>query len=290
MTLLHKGQTNRLLGYPADARLLIVNADDFGLCRSITDAIFLTLTEGMVSSTTLMMPCPGAAHALQLLKAHPDLAFGVHLTAICDTLTAKFGPLTPKDQVPSLIDEEGYFYDFDHMPQLLARAKLAELEIEFRAQIEAVLTAQLKPTHLDWHCLRFGQRLDIVDLMIGLAKEYGVALRVIGQPLIEKVQRQGLPTNDHDFLDSFALDVATKAARYGQLLRTLPVGLSEWAVHPGLHNAELQAIQPGGAAIRQSDFDFWVSPAAQTIVQEEGIILLDYRPLQAVWRTQQSVM
>ena len=98
------------------------------------------------------------------------------------------------------------------------------------------------------------------------------------------MQGQGLPTNDYDFLDSFRLDLVDKAAQYGQLLRELPAGLSEWAVHPGLGNAELQAIQPGGSQVRQTDFDFLMSQAAQEIVKAEGIILLDYRPLQAVWR------
>ena len=49
--------TNRLLGYPADARLLIINADDFGMCHAANAAITRSLTEGVVTSTTLMVPC-----------------------------------------------------------------------------------------------------------------------------------------------------------------------------------------------------------------------------------------
>lgn len=140
-----------------------------------------------------------------------------------------------------------------------------------------------KPTHLDWHCLRFGGRLDIFDLMLGLAKEYGLALRVVGQPLIEKVQHQGLPTNDYDFMDSFRIDLVDKPARYAQMLRELPTGLTEWAVHPGLGTPELQAIQPDGWSVRQTDFDFLMSQAAQDVIHEEGIMLVDYRSLQAIW-------
>jgi hypothetical protein len=282
-TMPNNRQTNRLLGYPADARLLLINADDFGMCHAINEAIFRTLTKGLVRSTSLMTPSPWALHAMHLLREHPFIAFGVHLTVICDTVNYKFGPLTCKQKVPSLVDETGYFYNFERMPVLLAQAKLDELEAEFRAQIEAVLAAQLKPTHLDWHCLRFGDRVDIFDLMLALAKDYGLALRVVGQQVIERVQRQGLPTNDYDFLDSFGLDLPDKAARYGQLLRELPAGLSEWAVHPGLSNDELQVIQPGGIQVRQTDFDFLMSQAAQEIVNEEGIILVNYRALQAVW-------
>jgi hypothetical protein len=119
--------------------------------------------------------------------------------------------------------------------------------------------------------------------MLGLAKEYGLALRVVGQGSIELVQSQGLPTNDYDFMDSFRLDVNDKFARYSRLLRELPVGLSEWAVHPGLGNAELQTMQPGSVQVRQTDLDFLVSQEAQHIVKAEGIVLLNYQPLQAAW-------
>jgi len=80
------------------------------------------------------------------------------------------------------------------------------------------------------------------------------------------------------------LDPVGKSSRYAQLLRELPAGLSEWAIHPGLDNDELRAIDPDGSHIRQADFDFLMSPEAQEIVKEEDIILLDYRVLQAVWR------
>jgi hypothetical protein len=76
---------------------------------------------------------------------------------------------------------------------------------------------------------------------------------------IEKVQSQGLPSNDHDFLDSYLLDPVDKSARFVQMLRGLPTGLSEWEVHPGLDNAELLTIEPKGKHIRQMDFDFLMS-------------------------------
>ncbi len=259
MTILNKSQTNRLLGYPDDARLLIINADDFGMCNAINEAIFKTLKEGVVRSTTLMIPCPWALHAMHFLADHPEISFGIHLTVISDPIDYRWGPITSREKVPSLVDRAGYFYNFESMPVLLAQVKLDQLEVEFRAQIEVVLAAGLKPTHLDWHALRFGDRTDIFDLMIQLAKEYGLALRVIGRPSIEKLQSQGFPTIDYDFLDSYiSIDPSIKPARYVQLLRELPAGLSEMAVHPGLDNAELLALEPAGNHERQTDFDFWV--------------------------------
>jgi hypothetical protein len=279
-----RSQTNQLLGYPADARLLIINADDFGMCHSVNEAIIGTLNKGIVRSTTLMVPCPWALFAMHFLVNHPEIPFGVHLTVISEWFNYRWGPITPREKVPTLVNKSGYFYNFEQMPELLAQVKLDQLEMEFRAQIEAVLAAGLKPTHLDWHALRLSSREDILALMLDLAREYGLALRVFGQSWIKKVQSHGLPTNDYDFLDSYLIDPADKLTGFKRLLRELPTGLSEWAVHPGLANAELLAIDPGGANIRQTDFDFLTSQQAKDVIEEEGIILFDYRALPDVWK------
>ncbi len=283
MTSLSDRQTNSLLGYPDDARLLIINADDFGMCHATIDATLRAFREGVVSSTTLMAPCPWAPHAMRVLTEHPDLPFGVHLTLIRDFDGYRWGPLTSRGDVPSLVDERGFFYSYDRIPEFLAEVRLAEVETEFRAQIDAVLAAHLTPTHLDWHCLADGGRADIFDLTRGLAKAYGLALRIHDRALAEQCQREGLPTNDHDVLDSYHLNSVDKSARYAQLLRELPPGLSEWAVHPSLGNAEAQAIEPEGWQIRKADFDFLISPEAGEILEEEGIVLVDYRALQPFW-------
>ena len=165
----------------------------------------------------------------------------------------------------------------------LASIELSQLEIEFRAQIETVLAAGLRPTHLDWHAIRINQRAEIFDLMVRLAKEYGLALRVMGRTWIENLQSQGLPTNDYDFLDSYLLESTDKLARYQKLLRSLPVGLSEWAIHPGLESAELLAIENDSKHVRQTDYEFLVSQEAKAIIKEEGIVLLDYREIQVIW-------
>jgi predicted glycoside hydrolase/deacetylase ChbG (UPF0249 family) len=283
-----KSPTNRLLGYPDDARLLLVNADDFGMYRDINEAVVRAFAEGIVRSTSLMAPCPGAAQAMQLLREHPTLHFAVHLSVIRDIAHYAWGPLSPKETVPSLLDADGSLFTTARMSAFLEQATVRDLEVEFRAQIEAVLAGDLRPTHLDWHCLHSGGRADIFEMTLGLAREYGLALRVASHPFIDQVQRQGLPTVDYDLLDSFSLDVDQKSARYAELLRALPVGLTEWAVHPSLGSAESQAIDPDGWRVRRTDFDFLVSPQAREIIEQEGITLIDYAPLQRVWQGRSS--
>ena len=282
MTTQNTGRANSLLGYPDDARLLLVNADDFGMCHAVNEAIIRSLEEGIVGSCSVMVPCPWALHALAWLQEAPDVAFGVHLTSVSEQPTYRWGPITCRTEVPSLVDEAGYFYPESRIDEFLDQVDVTELEREYRAQIEHVLGVGLQPTHLDSHCGIHTRREEIFEMTLGLAREYGVALRASSRPFIEKMRRRGYPTNDHELMDSYDLDTVGKAARYAQMLRALPVGLSEWAVHPGVGNAELRAAVPSWQ-VRQTDFDFVVSQEAWTILQEEGITLVDYRAVRALW-------
>jgi chitin disaccharide deacetylase len=282
MTTRNTGRANSLLGYPEDARLLLVNADDFGMCHAVNEAIIRSLEEGIVGSCSVMVPCPWALHALAWLQEAPDVAFGVHLTSVSEQPTYRWGPITCRTEVPSLVDETGHFYPESRIDEFLDQVDVTELEREYRAQIERVLDVGMQPTHLDSHCAIHTRREEIFEMTLGLARQYGVPLRAYYRPYIEKLRRRGYPANDHELMDSYDLETVGKAARYARMLRALPVGLSEWALHPGVGNAELRAAVPSWR-VRQSDFDFVVSQEAQAILQEEGIILVDYRALRALW-------
>lgn len=275
--------TNRMLGYPDDARLLIVNCDDFGMSHAGNAATIEALTAGVATSTSLMVPCPWAREAMQMLREHSEIPFGVHLTIVSEFGVYRWGPVVSRERVPSLVDAGGCFLSDDRRDGLLDRARLDEVELEFRAQIDAVLTAGLAPTHLDFHCLADGGRQDIFDLAVGLAREHGLALRVHEPEHRRRLHGEGLPANDHPVLDSYRLDPATKAERYIALLRELPAGLSEWAVHPSLGDGEARALEPETWRVRRADYDFLISPEAQAVIEAEGIVLLDYRALQSHW-------
>ena len=128
-----------------------------------------------------------------------------------------------------------------------------------------------------------GGRADIFELTLGLAREFGLALRIHDRANAERCRRAGLPATDYDVLDSYHLVAADKSARFAELIQTLPIGLTEWAVHPSLGNAESQAIEPENWRIRRADFDFLTSPEARGLLQEERIVVLNYRALQKVW-------
>jgi predicted glycoside hydrolase/deacetylase ChbG (UPF0249 family) len=274
-----------MLGYSPQARVLIINADDFGIYPSANNAVLQSIEHGIASSCSLMPPCPGARQALELLHERPNIPFGVHLTLVCDFAGHRWQPLAPAENVPSLLDGDGCFFGTDGKGQLLTQAQLFEVELELRSQIEAVLATGLTPTHLDWHSLADGGREDIFDLGLALADEYRLAARVWLEPSRRTARRLGLPVVDHDFLDSFSLEVDTKASRYLQLLHELPAGLSEWAVHPGLGDAASREIDKGWR-VRHTDLEFLISREARDAVRQEGIMIIDYGTIKDAWLRQ----
>jgi predicted glycoside hydrolase/deacetylase ChbG (UPF0249 family) len=275
--------TNRLLGYPEDARLLIINADDLGMSSSINEAALRAIEAGVARSTTLMTPWPGAPQAMGMLRGRPDVSFGVHLTVVCDNPDYRWGPLAPVEAVPSLVDDSGRFHHEDRFREIVERVRLDELEVEYRAQIDSVLAAGLRPTHLDWHCLTDGGRPDVLEMTVGLARELGLALRVCDEAWIDRLGSRGLPTQEHDLVNSYELDPDGKTARYVRMLRDLPAGLSEWAVHPSLDGPDLRALEPATWRVRTTDYEFLVSAEARETIAREGIVLLSYDPLQRLW-------
>jgi chitin disaccharide deacetylase len=226
-----------------------------------------------------MVPWPGAAQAIRMLRENPQISFGLHLSVVSEMPGYRIGPVAPAAAVRSLTDGSGCFYGLDARAEFLAPAELGELETEFRAQIQAVLTVGLRPGHLDWHCLADGGRVDIFELTLELAREYRLALRVYDQARAARLRDQGRPANDHGVLDSYCLDPSGKSARYLRLLHDLPAGLTEWALHPALDTAELREIEPDSWQVRPPDYEFLMSSQARQIIEDEGIIMLNHESL-----------
>jgi predicted glycoside hydrolase/deacetylase ChbG (UPF0249 family) len=275
--------SSELLGFPPDARVLIMNADDLGMSPAVNAGVIAAVEDGIATSCSLMVPCPGTEQAMRLLRERPHVPFGIHLTLVRDHPHDRWTPVTPVREVPTLVEADGLLPRYGQIGQLLARARFEEVEREFRAQLDVVLAAGLQPTHLDFHSIADGGRDDVLDLAVALAIEHGLAVRVWLEPGRRRAREHGRPVVDHPFLDSTRLDPATKADRYAELLRALPPGLTEWAVHPAAADASAEAADPDGWHGRRDDLEFLVSPRARELVADEGVVLIDYRPLQEVW-------
>jgi predicted glycoside hydrolase/deacetylase ChbG (UPF0249 family) len=258
-----------------DARVLLLNADDLGIYPSANEAVINSIDYGLAASCCLMIPSPGAAAALRILADRPDIACGIHLTLVADFAQQRWRPLTSGR---SLLDSSGQLFTSQETEGLLACARIKDVDVEFRAQIEVALEAGLSPTHLDWHCLADGGRGDIFDLTLTLADEYGLAVRAWLEPAQRTLRARSLPVVNRGFLDSFSIPLDDKASRYARLLRELPHGLTEWALHPAYEDP-LDA----GSQIRRSDYEFLVSPEAREIVDEESITVIGWSEMARRW-------
>ena len=276
------GKACEMLGLPSDSRLLILNVDDFGMCHTSVESGVRCILDGVASSATVMVPCPWGRYALDVLKKNPVVHFGIHLTAIADHPLYRWGPLLAGESLPTLRDNTGQFWSLDRLEEFLDQVDLGEMEMEFRAQIEAVLKQDLKPTHLDSHCHVHTRRGEIFDMVITLSKEYGLAVRGNWQKFIDKVQSGGFPVPDHPVLDSYDIKTENKPDRYFEMLRELPEGLSEWGLHPAEATAEMRGMTVFWP-VRKADYEFCVSTRSKTIIQEEGIQIISYAKLQKLW-------
>ena len=98
------------LGYPANAKLVILNADDLAVLHSEDVASFAVLDNKFISSATVMVPCPWFTEVATYAKAHPGVDLGLHLTFTSEWQTYRWGPVSMRALVPSLVGPDGYFY------------------------------------------------------------------------------------------------------------------------------------------------------------------------------------
>src|SRR5690242_8273463 len=119
------------LGYPADAKLLILHGDDLGVAHSVNAASLDALSRGAITSASIMMPTPWVSEVAAYARTHPNADLGLHLTLTAEWQTYKWGSVASKDRVQSLLDSAGNFPS--DVPPVVARAKPTEVALELQA-------------------------------------------------------------------------------------------------------------------------------------------------------------
>lgn len=273
------------LGYDKDAKLLIIHADDLGAAHSKNIATFKAMEEGVVTSASIMMNTPWVVEVINYSNEHPEADLGIHITLTAEWETYKWGPVLGRDQVPSLVTEQGYFHS--SVPEFAAAATLEEIEAEVRAQIEYAKKVGIEFSHLDGHMGSMLATDEIAELYIALGKEYGVPVRLHrhhGQRVesaTAKAAVESMPGKLDGVYgappDSFPEGMEEY---YNDVLRDLKPGLNILVVHLGFDDAEMQAITVDhplwGSKWRQIDYDWSMNPATRKLIEDEGIILVDW--------------
>lgn len=275
------------LGYPEDSRLLIIHADDLGVSHSENMASIKAMEKGPVNSASIMVPCPWFPQIAAYARENKTLDFGLHLTLNAEWKYYKWGPVSSRSDVSSLLNADGYFYSL--VDSLNQTAKGPEVEIELRNQVQKALKAGIDVTHLDAHMgaaastpqnllayLNVGREFELPVLLDGRVKE--IPSEEIQALLDDRVLLMDAiySAGPEDFQKGMA-------AYYKKVFRELPVGISSLLIHLAYDDEEMRAVtidHPNwGAAWRQADFDFFTSDACGKILQEEGIILVSWREI-----------
>jgi chitin disaccharide deacetylase len=274
------------LGYPTDAKLLIVHADDLAVAHSVDAASFDALDKSAVTSASIMVPCPWLTEVAAYAKNHPDADLGLHLTLTSEWKIYRWGPVESKDKVPSLLDPAGYLWS--EVAPAVRSIKSEEAEREIRAQIDHAVAAGIHPTHLDTHMGTLLATPELFAVFVKIAHEYKLPflaprLLGVGSKLLSVLNEKDV------LLDSVVMANPTVHANawkdfYSDAIKNLRPGLTEMIVHLGHDDAELQAVMMDhpdyGSAWRQRDYDFVTSPEFKKVLQENNVILVKWKDLQ----------
>jgi predicted glycoside hydrolase/deacetylase ChbG (UPF0249 family) len=279
------------------SRQLIVNADDFGRSRGVSDGILRAHRDGIVTSTTAMMNMPGVTHdLLRAAEEAPRLGLGVHLTFTAGR------PLMPMEWVRSLVDEHDHFLSQAAIMQRPTRIDADELMSELKAQVTTFQNALGHlPDHLDAHHFvhlyppLFRVYLDLaesLDLPIRLPIPrqptpleqvpalLGNLSKAVLEPILQAdwalLEGRSICTTDHFAMNFFGEQ--TSVADLLQLLDDLPEGVTELMTHPGLADEQLRA-ESNYHDEREHELATLTDPQVLVHIQKLGIELTTYARL-----------
>lgn len=288
------------LGFAEDDRVVILHADDIGMCQSTVTAFEDLVDFGVLSSAAMMVPCPwfpaAAATAARLNDRRPDV--GVHMTLTAEWTAYRWGAVSTADPSTGLFDADGYF------PHNTERSKphavAAAVDRELRAQIDRALAFGLDVTHIDSHMLTTFTP-EYLPLYLGLALEYRLPafalrrdqaqLRASGfddtaaaelARVTRHFEERGLPLFDHVYC--MALDRhEERLAEATQALAECPPGLTHFIIHPVSDTPEIRAIAPDWRS-RVADRALFVDEAWRAAVAASGVQVIGYRALRDALR------
>lgn len=157
---------------------LLLRLDDIGMNHSVNMAVEKMAETGMPFSASVQFACPWYQEAVEILKKHPNVSVGVHLTLTSEWKNYRWGPVTGRTAVPSLVDTVGYF---PQSTRAFGKSgyKLDEVEKELSAQIERALGSGLKITYIDPHMGIALSTPELRALTEKLAHKYKLAISTL---------------------------------------------------------------------------------------------------------------
>ena len=280
------------LGYDEHDRVLIIHADDIGMCQSSVSGLAELFGFGLLSSAAVMVPCPWFQAAADLARAHPAWDLGVHLTLNSEWDLYRWAPLSTRDPASGLLDEQGYFHH--RPPATEQQAELAAVRAELAAQVRQARAAGLDPTHLDAHMLtaakpRFRalyaslaleQRLPLLLTYERPGLSALAAAMAVEPELAERMDAQGVPFFD-DLLALPLDEPGDQVALAKKMIDALRPGLTMLILHPAQDTPELRAMAPDWAS-RVANAAAMLNAELRDHLRQSGVQVIGYRPLRGL--------
>jgi chitin disaccharide deacetylase len=284
---------------PSDSsrRFLVINGDDFGFSEGVNSAIIQAHTEGVLTSTSLMVGGDAFEQAVSLARTHPSLAVGLHLTLVCGQAV-----LSPTE-IPHLVDSNGAFAQSPVKAGLLYQFSAAarrELRLEIRAQLEKFQQTGLSLSHVDGH-LHLHVHPAVIEILIELSAEFGIQVvrlpfedlrpalaldrsgwlaKVLGWAVFSQLRRSAKPQLN-------AVGIAVVERVYGLLqsgditedyllglISKIQVELSEIYLHPAITRPGEPLNGPIGAG--EQELLALMSPKVKNQIEAAGLTLTNY--------------
>lgn len=290
-------------------RRIIVNADDLGLTRGVNRAIFETISQGIVTSTTLMANSSAFQDAVEQAGS---LARGKRPSVGCHVLLVDGEPIAPAASVKTLLEDGSGTFRTSLMPFVssAARGKIsgAEIEAEATAQFRKLQAAGVSISHFDTHkhthifpavfqpLLRAAQACGIKAVRNPFAPVKPLAFaHLVRRPKLWKRYSQvkilrryedafrravadaGMKTPDGSFgiVSTGHLDEQLFTAIMG----CLPEGTWEFVCHPGYNDKDLDGVQTRLRSSRETERQVLTSKAARKVLEDQGVELISYSQL-----------
>ena len=289
------------------SKRLIVNADDMGVSRGVTEGILLAHRKGVVTSTSLMVNQAASEYAIEQLRATPTLGVGIHLNLSEGT------PLLPPNEVPTLVSNSGAFYPPEEIMRRLRRWQVSPQEIaaEFHAQIRWMKDRKVNPTHADSHhhvhlypcairAFRSAVETEGITRIRSPRHRYWPANGSIGGPHAGAWPRRLLVSAYMDLVQfivfcRFAMpdsclnpppqyrdNLPLLSEGWISALQAIPPGTYELVCHPGIPEPAFSEniCWSEWAKRRQIEFDILTNPQFRAVIENNDIKLISFRPLE----------
>lgn len=262
-------------------KYLIVNADDFGLCREITTGILRAYAEGIVTSTSVVVNGRFFREGLQPLK-DSGIDAGIHLT-----FTGGESPVSGR--VRGLVDGKGLFFGSyrNVIPRLmLGRFDPGALRKELEAQVSMLADSGIRISHMDSH-----QHLHVLpgvrDIVMDIARRFKIKWirvpRSSGNGMKDRVMRRLGNTLRTQLADNglrftagfrgFERGGHMNERVLSSILPGIADGVTELMVHPGL---DASAWYDWGYAWEE-ELQALTAGRIKSLIRQEGIVLTTFK-------------